>query len=369
MRNDRRVLLVTSIGACRTISMADKTSSEHIDGIVIRQANPDDVSNIAALFRYVYQQTSHPFTQDSTVSKSIIGNSNFWVLALSGEQLVACTAIVHHIWNQTYESGSSVTHPDWQASGIGRQLLIHASKWMLSQPNCEILYGVPRRFAMHYLFVKRFGYPYILVGHDGAMDYANGELEFHGLALMCHPERIVRRVQPDHLPKPFADSVDEQLLAHLSFETRQGAYPNDFIVGPNQQTALHATDGKTHVRLRLSGDDLGNTIYWDGLTSTTTSVDAAIYLAKLIASLGRVRFVRAYVLADKIEFAHLLKQQGFHLSAYLPGWYHAEGNRYDCFLLTRRTVNHTTNTNTNGFDALIEQVASWDAQLGVDQHE
>ena len=84
MRNDRRVLLVTSIGACRTISMADKTSSEHIDGIVIRQANPDDVSNIAALFRYVYQQTSHPFTQDSTVSKSIIGNSNFWVLALSG---------------------------------------------------------------------------------------------------------------------------------------------------------------------------------------------------------------------------------------------------------------------------------------------
>ena len=333
------------------------------DRYMIRRGMLDDTEAIAALFGHVYQQTSHPFSDLRAVQESLVNPTHYWLLAIAAGQIVACTAIMLHHWNHIYETCSSVTHPDWQTSGIGRQLLIRANEWMLAQPDCDLTYGVPRRLAMHHLFVKRFGFPYVLVGHDGAMDYAHGQLEYHGLALMHRPGHNVVRVLPSRLPAPFAQVVDEHINLPLAYDGVPGKYPGDWVVGPEDSTALTVEHTNRKVRFRLSGDGLGNVMYLDGVVAGTSPQEIADYVTKVMQSNGTVRFVHAYVLADKIAFVRQLRLRGFALSAYLPGWYLKDGHRYDCMLLTWRNPSQTPLINTNGFDPLITQFADWDQLL------
>ncbi len=330
---------------------------------MIRRGMFDDAEAIAALFGHVYRQTSHPFSNLPSVRENLSKQTDYWLLAIASGQVVACTAIILHRWNHVYETCSSVTHPDWQTSGIGRQLLIRANEWMLAQPDCDLTYGVPRRLAMHHLFVKRFGFLYVLVGHDGAMDYATGQLEYHGLALMHRPGHQVLRVLPSGLPASFAQVVDEHINVPLAFDGACDKYPDDWVVGPEDAAALTVEHTNRKVRFRLSGDDLGNVMHLDGVVANTSSQEIADYVTKVMQSNGTVRFAHAYVLADKIDFVRQLRLRGFVLSAYLPGWYLKDGHRYDCMLLTWRNPTQTPLINTNGFDPLITQVADWDQLL------
>ena len=296
----------------------------------IRSGNLEDVPQIVSLFNHVYGQSSHPCCHQDYVRTSL--QRDMWCVALAGKEIVACTAGMWHDWNRLYERGRSVTHPEFRAHGLGRQVMDAIQEAMWAQPHCDLAIGFSRNDAMTRLVLKETNPPFIIIGHDGGMNIANGVREYHLLGMSVNPNRRPLRITPLGPTYYSSTFIDGQLIPRLTFQIRQGVYPPIDIVGPATASRAHVRSWSIGYQYDPDGQslqitDLGGPLddperRLDGLASCLQETPAAVH-----------RW--AFVLYDKTAFIHGMQALGFQVSAFLPGWFYAEGARYDCVMLTQ----------------------------------
>jgi hypothetical protein len=83
--------------------------------LLVRTAECGDIDDIAGLFQRVYQQTSHPCASRYNLAAGFARGER-WLVCVHRDAIVACTGLVPHRWNATYEGGRSVTLPAYTLS-------------------------------------------------------------------------------------------------------------------------------------------------------------------------------------------------------------------------------------------------------------
>ncbi len=296
----------------------------------IRSGAPEDVPQIIALFNDVYGDSSHPCRHPDYVHASL--QRDIWRVALDGPHIVSCTAGLWHDWNRMYERGRMVTHPEFRTHGIARQLMDAVLEAMWAQPQCDLVMGYPRSETITRLLFKEDNPPFIIIGHDGGMNIADGIREYHLLGMSVNPSRQPLRITalgPTCYSPTF---IEGHLIPRLNFRTQEGVYPRVDIAGPPAACRAHAhawsigylydPDGQSLQITDLDGptDDPDRRL--DGLASCLQEAPDAVH-----------RW--ACVLYDKTDLILGMQELGFQVTAFLPGWFYAEPARYDCVMLTQ----------------------------------
>ncbi|PON11767.1 hypothetical protein C2W62_43100 [Candidatus Entotheonella serta] len=297
---------------------------------MIRAGVPDDVPQIVSLFNEVYGESSHPCRHPDFVRASL--QHDIWRVALAGSEIVACSAGMWHSWNQLYERGRSVTHPEFRTHGLGRRVLDAVLEAMWAQPRCDLVVGYPRSDVMTRLLFKEMSPPFIIVGHDGGMNVADGMREYHLIGMNVNPHHQPLRIIP---PGPTCYSttfIEGQLLPRLTFHTREEAYPPADIVGPSIASRAHSRSWSIGYQYDPGGESLQVTDLDGQMDDPERRLDA---LASCLEEAPEATHRWMYVLYDKTDFILGMQDLGFQVSAFLPGWFYTERARYDCVLLTQ----------------------------------
>jgi GNAT superfamily N-acetyltransferase len=332
----------------------------------IRAAAPADAPQLAALFQEAYLDSSHPCQDLAFVSQSLGGNRDFWLVALEGGAIVSCMAGVWHGWNRTYETCRSVTHPRHRTHGLGRRLYELCLAHLYDQGDCALTFGLPRTRAMYRLISEGLGSPFVLAGHDGGMNVANGRREYHLIGVTTNPVRIPHRAAP--LADPLASSafIETQILSRLTFITTARSYPEALIVGP--RGTHHTAVGPWSIGFTYERASLARSLHITRLSGPPGDTAGALEGVAAVLKAGpAAEHVYAYVLSDKGSFVGGMRELGFQVTAYLPGWYCRHDNRYDCLMLAKSTsperpVAHETADLIEFFDRGLNQAGLFDRQ-------
>ena len=328
------------------------------DDYTIRAGVPDDVPQIVSLFNLVYGESSHPCRRPDFVLESL--KHDIWRVALAGKEIVSCTAGMWHDWNQIYERGRSVTHPEFRAHGLGRQVLDAVLDAMWAHPRCDIAIGFPRSDIMTRLLFKETNPPFIIVGHDGGMNIADGIREYHLLGMSVNPYRRPLRITPLGPTCYSSTFIDGQLLPRLTFRTEEGSYPSADIVGPPATDRVHARSWS----LGYQYDPDGQSLHITDLNGTDGDPEHRLDgLASCLREAPEAAHRWAFVLYDKTDLILGMQELGFQVSAFLPGWFYTERARYDCVMLTQCTspeppVAHGTQEFISLFDSTLNHQAT-----------
>ncbi|MCI0541981.1 MAG: GNAT family N-acetyltransferase [Verrucomicrobiales bacterium] len=331
--------------------------------IVLREAGPADADKIAALFRLAYRESSHPCKDTAYLESTFRTGNDFWYVAVEGDKVVGCTASRRHSWNGAYESCRSVTLAEYRGSGLGTRLYVKSLEETCSRRDCDLTIGYPRTFAMYRLMSKGIRPAVVLVGHDGAMNIANGQREFHLAGMTANGHEALRRVVPFHSSIATSRFVEEEIIHPLGVESESGEYPADFVVGPSSGEAIQV--GDITFRVQYDPQSPSKALEITGLTGERLDpIGISKAVCELLRAYPDARHVSAHVLVDKESLIHELASLGFAITAYLPAWQKVDGKRYDAVLLTRRTctqepVMHGTEEVIRRFDqafAKLEQI-------------
>ncbi len=297
---------------------------------IIRAGVPDDVPQIVSLFNEVYGDSSHPCRRPDFVLASV--QQDIWRVALAGKKIVACTAGMWHGWNQIYERGRSVTHPEFRAHGLGREVLDAVLEAMWAHPQCDLVVGYPRSDIMTRLLFKETTPPFIIVGHDGGMNVADGVREYHLIGMNVNPNRQPLRIVPAGPTCYSSTFIEGQLLPRMTFLRQEGTYPKVDIVGPTPDCRIRSCTWSMGYQYDPDGQSLQITDLDGEMDEPERRLDA---LAACLQEAPEAMHRWMYVLYDKTEFILGMQDMGFQVSAFLPGWFYAERARYDCVLLTQ----------------------------------
>ena len=297
---------------------------------MIRTCTLDDAHSIVSLFNRAYGESSHPCSDPDYVRTSL--QRDIWYVAVAGQEVISCTAGVWRDWHRLYERGRSVTHPDFRKHGLGRRLMDAVLDAIWSRPEGDLVIGYPRNEAMTSLVLQETNPPFVLLGHDGGMNIARGKREYHLLGMSVNPHRQPLRMLPSGPTCYSSAFINGQLLPRLPFRIESGLYPDVDIVGPAATRRAHARSWSIGYHYEPEGQSL-HIADLDGPTD-----DPGLRLDALAACLEETPEAAhrcAYVLYDKTEFILGMQALGFQVSAFLPGWFYAEGARYDCVMLTQ----------------------------------
>lgn len=300
------------------------------DDYIIRSAMPDDVPRISALFDLVYGESSHPCRHPDDVHRSL--QHDIWRVALKDDHLVACMAGLWLDGYQVYERARGVTHPEFRAHGMARQLMDEVLQAMWVKPQCDLVIGCPRSDAITRIVIKETAPPFVIVGHDGGMNIANGTREFHLIGMSVNPYRQPLRIEAENPSGSPSAFVDEQVLTRLAFRTQRGVYPPTHVVGPATACRVHAQSWCMGYRYDPDCQSLQITNL-EGPEDDANRQLAGLAACLLEAPTAMHRW--AYVLSDKTDFIVGMQDLGFRVSAFLPGWFPTAQARYDCVLLTQ----------------------------------
>jgi len=103
----------------------------------LRRARLDDADQIGALFRLVYESSSHPCKNTPFVADTLQDTeTHFWFVSEDNGRLSACVGLLRHRWNRSWELVRGLTHPDYRG-GFGRR----------NQPG-YVVAGGPHRLAL-----------------------------------------------------------------------------------------------------------------------------------------------------------------------------------------------------------------------------
>ena len=244
--------------------------TEAMDQYTIRLAEPDEASQIANLFREVYGNSSHPCQDAAVISQSIASKQDVWFVALAGKTVVSCTAGVWHSWNRLYEASRSVTHPAHQHRGLGGRLLKRCFAHLYEQNDCDLIFSVFRSSAMYRLVSESVEYPFVLTGHDGGMNIANGLREYHLIGFTTNPVR-----SPQCAALLGSSSLHRlHRYAHPSRSTvgtRCVRYPDALIVGPTGTQCLCV--GPWSISFNFAASSLHITDFSGAVEDLTSALD------------------------------------------------------------------------------------------------
>ncbi len=329
--------------------------------IVLREAVPAEADQIAALFRLAYQESSHPCKDTAYIESTFQTGRDFWYVAVAAGKVVACTCSRHHEWNDAYEMCRSVTLPEHRGTGLGTRLYVKSLEETCSRRDCDMTAAFPRTHAMYRLVSKGVRPPVVLVGHDGAMNIANGKREFHLAGVTSNGHEPLRRVIPFESALATSPFVQTEIIDRLGVESEQGDYPADYVVGPGTGEEVRVGDVCFQVQYDPASPSQALEITRvSGAILDSLSISQAI--EQLLQSYSNVRHVSVYVLVDKEALIHELTSLGFAITAYFPAWHKAGGHRYDVVLLSRRTG--TEEPVMHGTEEVIRKFNHAFAELG-----
>jgi hypothetical protein len=315
----------------------------------IRPATSADADRLAELFRSVYRESSHPGADARRIREGMAAGQT-WIVGTCGEDIAACTALIPCAWNDTYESGRSVTHPDFRRTGLGREIYRRAIVSALQRPDCDLVVGYPRSAVMCRMVAET--QPSMgLFGHDGGANVALGRREYHALGLIGRAREVVRVPPP---ASPGNHPPVTALATWLGFREEAGPYPPDVIVGPPGPCRFASDRGRLDYDVMATS--LGLSVHLTAAQAGPGGLDRLV--ARWLAGIPGVAHAGCYVLADKGRVVTRLGRLGFRATAYLPGWFKWDGRRYDCYYLARRSF--VGEPVCNGMD---EMIAAFDAAL------
>lgn len=299
----------------------------------LRRAGLDDANQIAALFRLVYESSSHPCKNTPFVADTLQDSeTNVWFVSEANGRLSACVGLLRHRWNRSWELVRGLTHPDDRGGGLATMLLQRAIDSAWSSDDCDLVVAFPRNRTMTRIASDAVHPALQVVGHDGGINIASGRREYHLVAVSFGDRRHdFDRVIPTGTSMATAPFVRQAVLAPLSLTGAIGPYPPVLFAGDYLR---HPDYGPFTFEYHpfCPSDSLEITAY----TGPKTDPGAiAADLLRTIESFGYVRHVRMAVLVDKTELCAALCAAGFAVTAYLPGWHLQNGVRYDCVLVTR----------------------------------
>jgi len=176
--------------------------------------------------------------------------------------------------------------------------------------------------------------PHLLpVGHDGAINVANGLREYHAVTFAPNPAARFCHYIPRSCLFASSEFVCDKIFRPLGFSPEPGDYPPLWVVG----------NGIKHADLKpfsfqYDPSCLSNSLEITGCNSSfPDATQAAKALILMLESFYHVRHARLAVLVDKKAFIENLIEAGFEATAYLPAWYREGNTRFDCVLLVRRS--------------------------------
>jgi hypothetical protein len=304
--------------------------TEATEQYTIRLAEPGDAPQIAHLFREAYGHSSHPCQDATVISQSIAGKKDVWFVALESKTVVSCTAGVWHSWNRLYEASRSVTHPAYQHRGLGGCLLKRCFAHLYEKNDCDLILAVFRSSAMYRLVSESVERPFVLTGHDGGMNIANGLREYHFIGFTTNPMWAPQCAALLGNSSPFAGFIVTPILPGLKVDTRYVRYPDALIVGPTGAQCIRV--GPWSISFNYDVASLHITDFTGPGKDLTSALDG---LATCLRVLPEVEHIYAYVLMDKVQLVGGMHALGFQTTAYLPAWYCQGHDRYDCLMLTK----------------------------------
>jgi Acetyltransferase (GNAT) family len=299
--------------------------------LTIRNASPDDSPSIAGLFQLAYGRSSHPCKDTQHVREGIRSRSAVWRVAVDEETVVACVTLIVNVWNHSWELARAVTLPKYRGEGLGTELMQCSVDEACASSSCDVIVGFPRSQTMLNI-VSGLRPSMLPVGHDGAINVANGTREYHAVAYARNPGVEFRHYIP--LSSSLADSefVHDEIFGPLGLRPERAEYPPQWVVG----------DGIEHPDLRPFSFGYDPFCPSDAIEITAYNADSqdagqvAQELILMLESFADARHARLVVPVDKNEFIERLVDAGFEITAYLPAWYLNHGGRYDCVLMVRR---------------------------------
>jgi hypothetical protein len=301
----------------------------------VRPAGQSDVDRIAGLFQLVYGQTSHPCSNPDNIVDAFARGEK-WLVCEQGEALIACTALIPHRWNATYEVGRSVTHPAARRQGLGRLIYRDSLRWAVELGEEDFVCGWPRNAEMCRMLCSKTTPPMHLFGHDGGANIANGIREIHAVGIVC-TSRPCLRAKP--LFGPGCDPFFKDRIDRVRFQDVVATPPTDLVVGPQGD---HCYESPYGTRLRYSRLEtaLGWSVFVASVDAPSDEIDGL--LAQFLIDHPQVRYLGCYLLWDKLDVIDSLGLLGFQATAYLPGWCRHDGVRHDCLQLVWLAPGETT---------------------------
>lgn len=299
--------------------------------LTIRNATPEDSPSIAHLFQLAYGQSSHPCKAPQHVHEGICSGSTAWRVAVDQDRVVACVTLLVNVWNHSWELARAVTLPEYRGGGLGTELMQCSVDEACTSSSCDVIVGFPRSRTMLHI-VSGLKPSMLPVGHDGAINVANGTREYHAITYTPNPGAQFRHYIPASPSLADREFVRKNIFGPLGFSPERAEYPPQWVVG----------DGIEHPDLKPFSFGYDPFCPSDAIEITHYGADSrdagqvARELILMLDSFYHARHARLVVLVDKSEFIEKLIDAGFEVTAYLPAWYLYQKGRYDCLLMVRR---------------------------------
>jgi N-acetylglutamate synthase-like GNAT family acetyltransferase len=299
--------------------------------LTIRRAGPADVQRVTELFQQVYRHSSHPFQDADDVRRFLADPRNFAGVAEDEGTIVASMAMTYYEWNDAYELGRALTHPEFRRHGAAATLMAEVVGWVAAAGLGQVFFGFPRARRIVEL-CGALNPPMIVSGHDAGRNVANGTRETH--VIVCCVPGHARFVHVAPALEQFASPrLRNRLYGDLGLAACEGPYPNHAIVGPPGEAVTVSG------MLRIDYDPrrpnaAAEIVGCDEPDAAPDAIGASI--DEFLEAHRDVQHITVTVLADKIDLIRWLVVCGFEFTAYIPAW-HTEGERrYDCVQLSRR---------------------------------
>ncbi|POA54792.1 hypothetical protein C1889_14745 [Pseudomonas sp. FW507-12TSA] len=322
------------------------------DAFEFRPGTLEDIDGLAELFQSIYGHTTHPCQSPVYIRNAMNSDQQRWFVVENQCALLGCVCITRRPWNQSWEVGHGVIHPDARRGGAISNLI----RLCLEdhRPDAmELGYYTPRNIAIHSVMGKIK--PAVLVGHDGGPNKVDGIREYHLTAIHPPAQDGFVHIAPWYAKSSGSDFISQYLYASLQMEPVLGAYPNTYLSG--------APGTERHGQMLYTQDHEANALMVSGHSGNYPSEREVLQeLEALVQAHKDIEYVSVHVLADKLELLGGLMRQGYAVTAYLPAWHLQGGARYDCINLVWHKFDQAPRS--HGFD---EEVVFFDqayARLG-----
>lgn len=299
----------------------------------IRNATTEDAPRISELFKVTYGDSSHPCKDAQCVRDSILSGTTTWHVAMDQGNVVACVTLIRIAWNRSWEIGRAITLPEYRGEGLATTMMQQSLNEACSSCLCDAIIGFPRSRTMLHIATEQLDPLLLPIGHDGAINVANGIREYHALVFAPNPAARFCHYIPHSSSFASSDFVCDRIFGPLGLNPKPGDYPPLLAVGdgikraPWNQFSFEYEPLCLSRSLEITGCD----------TRFRDANRASRVLLSMLEKCSQVRHARLAVLVDKQEFIANLMEAGFEATAYLPAWYREGNARFDCILLVRRS--------------------------------
>ncbi|MFH1066030.1 MAG: GNAT family N-acetyltransferase, partial [Nanoarchaeota archaeon] len=286
-----------------------KGGTKKLAEIFIRKAVPEDAGQISMLYTDVWagKYPISEFADSSSVEKRLAEGKDIWYVACDGGDFVGSGVGVVDKENNSMELGRAVVRKECRERGIAKRIYEQVREDALSG-GIDLLWASMRNKAT-YDISKNDGLT--AVGYSEIYFVNERELQLLGVRLSNSgkEKRIASTTKEIYCLK----SVEE-IIKKMMLEQKEGEYPPEAVAS-----------------LQFIGRDSDICGFYYG-------ENKAWIISSLFGHSPLPEYLQATLLIDKTRHIDFLQKLGFSITAFLPGWFLKDNNRYDCVLLTNPLV-------------------------------